>query len=436
MLPEKRRKTGAPDSTVPCSDGVPAGYCPHCNYRIDPGVCPECGKNVSAGLLRTEPRPVRLRKWLKRAIALALVLNVLIGGRAIFRSNIWKKWVPTSYLIWQQPSSGWTQDELIHRLANGALSNNEVFDFVQAACPAEMRVQSPHPLGIPVTIRLSEKGVLAADSNLPELIRSVRLQRISIDGKIINHGPFGFAQGPVFGGGVESPETLSTWYPSVGTYEIEVEQIDILDLRPAFNAPSAPGFPMKREGRLSKSIEIVDRNLSELVSGEFNTQLADEVSSQLTLAVSGIAGESKLSVYLGSSAPTSTIAGTFDIHDSISGELLGSHDIVVKRKTSTTGYLFDVDSPKPIPSGGMYLDITISPSLVSAFNSGDRRYFSGCIHWRNLKLVLLRPVQPWGYDPPTSDLSKPEYSQHPHSTSEWHPDQTRAANLDGDKKRQ
>jgi hypothetical protein len=41
---------------------TPAGYCPHCCYRIDPGTCPECGRDVP------EPAPAPTRRYIRRAL--------------------------------------------------------------------------------------------------------------------------------------------------------------------------------------------------------------------------------------------------------------------------------------------------------------------------------------------------------------------------------
>lgn len=61
----------------------PAGFCPQCDYPIDPGVCSECGTDVSEQRLRRKPRGY-IRRNVKRItviIVFVLTAGAIVGTR-------------------------------------------------------------------------------------------------------------------------------------------------------------------------------------------------------------------------------------------------------------------------------------------------------------------------------------------------------------------
>jgi len=42
---------------------IPAGFCPHCDYAMNPGICPECGREISEKTLASSARPQRIIEW-------------------------------------------------------------------------------------------------------------------------------------------------------------------------------------------------------------------------------------------------------------------------------------------------------------------------------------------------------------------------------------
>jgi len=104
----------------------PAGYCPRCDYPMNPGVCPECGAAVTSISLRSRPRGWLLRNYARIAIItiLAGALLTYLGTRTFLVSRF-----PTRYLLYLQVGQGElaiaATNELLTRLQSGALSPDE-----------------------------------------------------------------------------------------------------------------------------------------------------------------------------------------------------------------------------------------------------------------------------------------------------------------------
>ncbi len=134
----------------------PAGYCPHCGYRINPGRCSECGRDVSARRLRRRPLS-RRRKW---HIGLGLLFLGSIGliyayqhAPAGFCSRL-----PAAVLA-LFPSGSAAFDELGRRCDAGTLSPRQAESFLNRRLDPEAAFQfvNPCPAGVrlPVTLQIS-----------------------------------------------------------------------------------------------------------------------------------------------------------------------------------------------------------------------------------------------------------------------------------------
>ncbi len=97
------------------ADYIPAGYCPHCGYRIDPGRCPECGREVDRPVKRAPRRGRRLKRWLIGLSAFALALiGLWFGGRYIVYN-----WWPATHLRrlsgGSEPWRSWAYNVILYR---------------------------------------------------------------------------------------------------------------------------------------------------------------------------------------------------------------------------------------------------------------------------------------------------------------------------------
>lgn len=409
---------------------TPIGYCPHCDYRIDPGICPECGETVEQHQLRPKPRAVRRRMWIRRTALLAIVVGLVIGGRWFYRSNIWRKCVPTSYLLAQEPSQGWTHDELIDRLNNGKLSAKETGDFFDASFPIKLIVRSPHPKAVAPTITLNTPDARCAINTSLRAIRQVCYARLSIDGRLIDQYAFGQTKSDLLaGGGGSTSQVLTDPKLDVGEHTIEVTGQVIYDLQARRGAASLPGFPITRTYSLSKTLEIVDRPVSAFVDAQYDETLAHRVAGSIRLVLSKQAGFRGLSIHVQNGHAPITIAGMLRISNSKTGEQIGTTSLTIPKASTTDGFGMMIRVDKSMSFDHVKCNVEFVPDPEKAFISGDMTYFGGRMTWRNLQVVVKKRSR-YGYQPYDSDIQTPKYTRPPDSVTRWNPDNTDSSGAD------
>ena len=137
---------------------TPLGYCPNCEYPMDPGRCPECGEEVSRVLLDTEPHSVRRRRVRRRGFAVLASIVLLIGGWQVYERVHWPGLCPTSWLLAMQiKEPDWVARELVYRYYTGQLTHAEVCRmFEQALVIGQPEVpQDPYPAHVPIPVAMS-----------------------------------------------------------------------------------------------------------------------------------------------------------------------------------------------------------------------------------------------------------------------------------------
>lgn len=107
----------------------PAGFCPHCGYRVDAGVCAECGKRVS----RPVRRDPRWRLWLMRWIV-RLSVVAAVGGLAVMAAV---RWVPNETLWVLSGRDGDPIPEFVMQVSGAVLDWRREVDLADAESAIE-----------------------------------------------------------------------------------------------------------------------------------------------------------------------------------------------------------------------------------------------------------------------------------------------------------
>lgn len=160
---------------------MPSGYCPHCEYPMNPGVCPECGARVTAGTLDSRPVAIRRRTRRRRIVIAAVIIVVLPCVIQLYETRFWYPWLPTPTLIAWAPESRWARNEILRRFLDGLLTEEETYKAGDMFATVSPEIRSPHPSRETIWIRLD---VTPRGYGFGMDIAPAELPRILIDGQV------------------------------------------------------------------------------------------------------------------------------------------------------------------------------------------------------------------------------------------------------------
>lgn len=127
----------------------PRGFCPNCNYPMNPGRCPECGTEVSQQDL---PREL-VHEFYHHKRKLALLAAVLIfgvGGPIVYFYADWPRLLPTKTLLsLQSIHVRRAEVELVRRYSGGKFKKAEKQAFFDQAMDASYRSLPVYPAQVP-----------------------------------------------------------------------------------------------------------------------------------------------------------------------------------------------------------------------------------------------------------------------------------------------
>lgn len=155
-------------------DGViesPLGYCPKCEYRMNPGRCPECGTVVGLANIQTRPPRAHRRRIRNWVLASIVALTFFGTSRWLWSSGTWTRALPNGALLrLQTPGPNQVFDELLRRNAAGSLTPQELDRVViTAVSPIELDCMTLIPAGIwgEATIQWNEGIRLGTHDPIP-----------------------------------------------------------------------------------------------------------------------------------------------------------------------------------------------------------------------------------------------------------------------------
>lgn len=133
---------------------APRGFCPYCDYAIDPGLCPECGKTITPAKLRSVSRQHRSRRILRFALRSIVVTALLAGVYWGYQSEVWARLIPIRIVTQNSNNYGWALREL-HRRVYSNIADSETIDaIVDELLKIKLHLKSPRPIEIPLDVDL------------------------------------------------------------------------------------------------------------------------------------------------------------------------------------------------------------------------------------------------------------------------------------------
>lgn len=144
----------------------PAGYCPRCDYPIDPGTCPECGSEVSPDALVKSIAAVRRHHVIRYCLIAAPLLFLAAMIVYVSVTSDWMRHVPTRLLL---PLQGNYNGDVSIELRRRFRSNQLTYDQVESILKHNvddpiLSIDHNQPSGVPIklTIQYQYRNITSA----------------------------------------------------------------------------------------------------------------------------------------------------------------------------------------------------------------------------------------------------------------------------------
>ncbi len=378
----------------------PAGFCPICDYAIDPGLCPECGNLVKPDRLRRCRRSVRLKRSFYRAgLAFAVVtlgVSLYWGIRHELQPHRWVRWCSSAYLIDLEKRSGKTnvKAELNRRFTEHLLTKNDTIALltIRTELP-EIPIQSPRPAGIKVVA----DGQLEECPGTTVCYFGTRLTRfpcilgeevvedlLFLDGKRIGSKNI-----------LDEHELNIVRNLPAGQYEIIRQQTIRYEALPkevyaTLGQTSPTHMPSDVTVSFTREIAILDKAPTHFVNGEYSPYDQNWVHgthnypcdiSAIGVFENGITSP-PLAGYVKVEIP----------HDE--PDQMRTRYQIPQQRCELQMLL------RVYASNELALDISYTPDAATAFDAGYQSYFNGVMRWNAVKLnesikapTLIKPLE-------------------------------------------
>jgi hypothetical protein len=376
----------------------PAGYCPHCGYRINPGRCPECGKLVEPQRLATLPPQLRLRRTMRRLRIPAVLLLLFVGLYGVYRYANWRRWMPNDIvLMFLDDRYGVWYREIERRYLAGDFSEEQTERIFRGAIQTSFhnKTPNPYPVGIERTLRVTTRSSFPVYS-WGFLNRGWTVWRdewtVRVDGETIMV--------------LEAPDEP---IPDRGV------EIDIRGLTPAPHRITVSGHAWLKRSRspdaavpyvwpvsLSRMVRIEDRPVSEFVRPIRSSKLINDIEQRVTAlgqapSVDHPGGHLRVNAGLGLVPVAAEIwvrrSGSGPFHRLSRASSTYNPILDVSRSTlppeavwfdTVTGMQFEHPIRTLVPA--THIDVRLVPSAKIALAAGMKEYADYVIEWIGLPL--------------------------------------------------
>lgn len=130
----------------PPNNGSPIGYCPHCDYQLlAPGRCSECGKEIPTKRIRHRPRAARRIRWLKRGLAISVLVSLALGGRWALQGGYQYRLYSNTLLVDAYPADTMAAKEIARRIGGQGMTDDQLQALIDKSFNVTMSVRSPRP---------------------------------------------------------------------------------------------------------------------------------------------------------------------------------------------------------------------------------------------------------------------------------------------------
>jgi len=366
--------------------GKPAGYCPHCDYAIDPGVCPECGHDVAPARLAAIPAARRLRRRVWKATKLCAAIALFLGARHVYRSGLWTLGIPTSALLWLDIDSIHANDELVIRLGRDELSAAELDELLDRTISITTSVRSPQP----VSDTIEFKVLFNTTGSVGYVGYCTRRLDLTIDGVAID----------------ELRDQIHSTRPSfrfrldrhlsVGTHILEGTAIVSITYGTSRNRRIEAG-PISIPIRVHHEIVVDDRPAEAYVAPRTDPLSVANAQYACGLSLCGN-GDCPATIQFCTQPTTANIAGVIEARLSGHADVLASCEVLhvrcdyrLKPNVLTLPESVSVDNAR--------IDVRFTPDAQLAFDAGMREYVPCVMEWYDLPLAELRRISNSGAGP-------------------------------------
>ncbi|MBN2562578.1 MAG: hypothetical protein JXQ75_16760 [Phycisphaerae bacterium] len=364
----------------------PSGFCPKCDYPIDPGQCPECGLLVTPDTLLSRPESVRVRRSLRRLLSVLAVLALISGGVHAYRNRGWMAWVPSAILLrGQGDPDGDVAQELVRRYNSGGLSTDQGNRLLSnLVSDPRIELRTPHPAHVPlqVSLRFGEPPPLgqcsATFDDLELLVDGRQVARVAGDSEDEWNSP------------VSSEHRLITCPPlGPGTHTVTVNGTFTATGGTRLNGPRAL---MARPVSCSATVSI-QGELGDYVRGVSTAALADGIASSLVMGVfSNPSYMERDILYLANIGPPVSVASTLWMRPSGRGDFQKVATLCCRRRSREVLIRYPPKSP-PLGQADC-VDVRLTPDPTAAYSAQFAQYFEGMIEWSDLQVVPSYVVWP------------------------------------------
>ncbi len=375
--------TNAAQSTEP---QAPRGFCPHCDYPIDPGLCPECGKTVAPEKLRSRSRRQRVRRLAKVVLRLVLVGVLLAGGYRFYQSKLWAPYVPLSIVLNESQNVDWARAELERRIFGSNVDQETLNAVADALAEFKLSLMSPRPNDIPLKFVLQPTSI-PLRYNLVTGRCTARIDGTAINQKLIEPDiKWSYSPTVRFGMGADEIDTEL----APGKHKLDVA----LDITLFMNSSRATGVyhaPIQRTVSIQSEFEVSDKRLNEFVTCKPAT--SDElqkIRESIKLSVcTGLAGEQPY-LYVLTRNPPLPLRGVLNI--CIPGDPIPFHTLEfgIPNPHSNTIQSRSLGGPDFALNPNLKaIDLRFTPDLLRIFEYDATPPAGIEIIWRDIPLNVL-----------------------------------------------
>ena len=355
---------------------APEGYCPRCEYPINPGTCPECGATVTSETLSKSPASVRRRKIRRRFYVIVPLLFFAALAMFLYHTVNWIAIAPTGVLLsFQESYRDPVGQELFGRFLAGSLSQVQTQELLDHYVDDPfIEGLSKYPADVPFKISIQCRV------KLPGGQWSTALEdwQLAVDGEQVDSSDMWLLQSE------ETDEAARQWIwcppLSEGRRHITMDGVATLKVI----TPSGVSEVLhRRRVHLSRDFEVAGKFV-DYIQPENSPELAERIG-QTVAAVAFIDPDfsEKTVIAILYGRPEVPVAGTVLVR--VPGAAEGFTPLREVLLIGGGAKLFYLDPKLHLDRAGS-LDVLINPDPVVAFHNGVQRYLGGAIRWRRLPI--------------------------------------------------
>lgn len=388
-------------------EAAPAGYCPNCDYPINPGICPERGNQFEADQLARRPRATRRRQQIRRVAALILIIAASIGLHRLYESRLWTRCLPTSWLLAVDLTTSWATDEILRRDINGELSEEQRLAQFRRAFAIKTFIRSPRPISDEFAINVTVNIRPGAPDH--SILHNINDAQVFIDGQP--------AEVPADFMLYKSNTCISGTPMQPGRHIINGNLTIFLGLSErskGVGAQSTIHLPVE----FRHEIIVEEKPISHFVAGRFDESLNASIKQQLLVSICP-ENRSPLRLNICLHDTSIPIAGKVVMRLRDEPAPLLETNMALGPIVGAYAELNAFELPEHVTRKDAILDIQFTPDLQIAFDAGFTECFAGTVEWHGITLEEFDILNAGGI----CQVCDPPFDRSPDIARPWNPEE-------------